>query len=652
MAVYSRSTGIANSSQSSSNLPAVLPSMDLGSIIVKSLENTLKDVDTDDKDPVKTIREGIDTSVLGKKDNAKIPDFNKLYNQYMQLYKNEAALQKQRQDLEKKRVAQQKTANYDKQFDQALKSISTFAQNPLAGFDKGLQSIMKSAFGTVGKVMTKEFTIPKFWQKSDNAESKSLSPSSQVEKSFGNLEFENQLNTIIGILNKDKQEKVEEDEVEKSKEKKRNKEYEETKKEGVVREKARSKDAEKISTGITSTNLLVTSISSMLTKVGLTILGAAAIWPLLWGGINYLGVIVKDNLEHLIFSTIPTAIENFKAFIGTAFQVLVNNIKSAFMPIIQKIAIPLIKAVTPKDKENKAIADFLGISEEEYAKYSQNQDAADAYYKYQQAQNLRPELQDKLQATRASMNAWLDERGLTYEAANQLYGRGPADTQEQKEFRQYREKVLNLQDKVKKQDDIMSGVLGKTYDVDGEEISGWELINPGSQYRAKIKESSGIKGLIEGNVESYQERMKQENEQLWNNLDATKSQNKVTNEFDYFLKTAHASNLTEAINTGKWTTPLGYSAEATPEQIATMKKNLAEGKYRELSSMEKNAAIAPYFAGEWGNAVGSIGHAWLQSTKTEYQGTNTAEQRVGQTPVNVIQQNIDTVGTNMGGKRN
>lgn len=647
MAVYSRSTGIANSSQSSSNLPAALPSMDLGSIIVKSLENTLKDVDVDnDKELVSSIREGIDTSVLGKKDNAKIPDFNKLYNQYMQLYKNEATLQKQKQDIEKKRVAQQKTVDFDKQFDQALKSISTFAQNPLAGFDKGLQSILKGAFGAVGKVMNTEIAVPKFWQKSDNAESKSTTPASQIEKSFGNLEFENQLNTIIGILNKDKQEKVEEDEVEKSKEKKRDKEYEETKKEGVVREKARSKDAEKISTGIIGTNLLVTSISSMLTKFGLTILGAAAIWPLLWGGINYIGVILRDKFEHLINATIPTAIENFKAFMGVAVEKMVNNLKAAFMPMIQKIAVPIIRFMTKgtDEEKDKAVAEFLGIEGTAYSDYTKNKKVADAYYAYKAGKENIPQLEEKLAAAQQELDVFnAEHKGF-------LKNLSPSVNMEKAKLQH---KIGDLERELSLTKYNYNKALEGTYTLaSGEKITGADFGTSNSPYAEELESYYSTRGLIEGKSGAYKESIEEKNKQLDAELEKTKAQNKVAGEFDYFLKTAHASNLTEAINTGKWTTPLGYSAEATPEQIAIMKKNLAEGKYRELSSMEKNAAIAPYFAGEWGNAVGSIGHAWLQSTKTDYQGNNTAEQRVGQTPVNVIQQNIDTVGTNMGGKRN
>jgi hypothetical protein len=159
MAVYERNQG--QLLPSSNTMPA-LPSKDIGSIIVRSLQNALSaDSGSDDELPDK-IAEGINRSDIangqkkggvaqnGGEGNPKSPIDNLLKSgetartkAYEKHLKSEAAAEKKAREERAKR-----DQAIEKAFDTTLRGLSTFAQNPLKGLDNALQAGLK--FGLKG----------------------------------------------------------------------------------------------------------------------------------------------------------------------------------------------------------------------------------------------------------------------------------------------------------------------------------------------------------------------------------------------------------------------------------------------------------------------------------------------------------------------
>lgn len=165
MAVYERNQGQL---PPSSNAMPALPSRDIGSIIVRSLQNALSaDSGSDDELPDK-IAEGINRSdiVSGQKKggvaqngegNSKSPIDNLLKSGETARTKAYEKHLKKEEDAEKKarreREARDRAAA--KAFETTLRGLSTFAQNPLKGLDNVLQAGFKGLFKFGNNLMHK-----------------------------------------------------------------------------------------------------------------------------------------------------------------------------------------------------------------------------------------------------------------------------------------------------------------------------------------------------------------------------------------------------------------------------------------------------------------------------------------------------------------
>ena len=166
MAVYERNQGQL---PPSSNAMPALPSRDIGSIIVRSLQNALSaDSGGDDELPDK-IAEGINRSDLmngqkkggvsqnGEGGNSKSPIDNLLKGGETARTKAYEKHLKKEEDAEKKvrreREARDRAAT--KAFETTLRGLSTFAQNPLKGLDNALQAGFKGLFKFGNNLMHK-----------------------------------------------------------------------------------------------------------------------------------------------------------------------------------------------------------------------------------------------------------------------------------------------------------------------------------------------------------------------------------------------------------------------------------------------------------------------------------------------------------------
>ena len=179
MATYSRTTNTP-ATQTSQSLPAVrtsgsaqMGSMELGEIIVRSLETVQESLGRDEV-PVgyeqieKAVTTGINKSILGKQNKGNLAATkngivaqtgsasDKALAQYWeqkkyQDWKKEQERQKKLDDEERKR----REENWNKKVDEAFKNINSFSQNPLKGLSDALDKGVKGLFKSVGNVMNK-----------------------------------------------------------------------------------------------------------------------------------------------------------------------------------------------------------------------------------------------------------------------------------------------------------------------------------------------------------------------------------------------------------------------------------------------------------------------------------------------------------------
>ena len=172
MAVYDRTQGqVSTASQAT---PA-LPSKDISSILVRSLQTALEGTDSGDDSLPDKIADGINKSDLVKVQKGGVSksgggspidsllsggekDRTKAYEKHL----------KKEEDAEKKARAERakRDREIEKAFDTTLRGLSTFAQNPLKGLDNALQAGFKGLFkfgdrllnksvGDIGKDMKK-----------------------------------------------------------------------------------------------------------------------------------------------------------------------------------------------------------------------------------------------------------------------------------------------------------------------------------------------------------------------------------------------------------------------------------------------------------------------------------------------------------------
>lgn len=160
MAVYDRND---------TNLPAVsssqLPSVDVSSILIKSLQTAMGNVPSESEDLADQITEGINNSDLvkqkksdvGKSTNSNSPLDALLKSNNESVKKQEKAnndylLRKEKRELT---LLEKQEKLLEKKVDTAMKEANTFSKNPLKGFNDFLENGIKKGFGSLFKLSHK-----------------------------------------------------------------------------------------------------------------------------------------------------------------------------------------------------------------------------------------------------------------------------------------------------------------------------------------------------------------------------------------------------------------------------------------------------------------------------------------------------------------
>jgi len=567
MAVYSRNT--ASNISSSSNIGPSIPSMDLGSIIVKSLETSLKDVDTDSENLSQSITDGINKSVLGKKDDSK--------NTAATILKAEQEIQKIKKkneeddDKRKKSFFKKMFDSYNslfKNFESNLKggfektfsSLSTFTENPLMGFDKGLQSVIKGALGTVDKIANAPLPSLKKKNKDKDAQEGELSSgSSLIGSQLNQIAASTQSNLLIS-QQQNKNELKHNKDIEKETKDNRK----EDKKEGAIKEKKRSEDSEKINQGIGKTNLTLGSLVGKIAGIAIGIVAIGSILPILLGKGAELVLLVKEKIAGFI-SMIPTYFQNLMNTFGTVIENLLIDLKQAFMPIIQKVGGALIKFTMigkSEDEKNKALAEFYGVSDKEYAEYERNKKTADAYSEYKSAQSELPALLEQREQAKADWEAYKKEhpRSLFKSEAQRRYE--------------------TLDKKISLKQGTIAQFEKKKYTINGQEYYGSQITEE------MLGSSAETAAKIQGNVAMSKEQAKAQKQANWDKTNAENEARMLEGQFDFFLKDLTESQKQHFLETNTWTTSKrgkGKTYQLTPGQ----RERLINAPTREIGFLEK-----------------------------------------------------------------
>jgi len=612
MAVYSRQTS-SGSLPPSTNTSSLLPSQDLGSIIVRSLEESLQNMDDNSDNLIAQIREGINTSVLGKNNNSnpvkKEQELQKLKkkNEEEDDKRRRAALKKMSDDYEK--TFKKFQSNLEGTFDKAFKGLSTFAENPLMGFDKGLQSVIKGALGTVDKIAN---TPIKFGKK----ENGDTNPEFGVVNS-NMTQIQSVLTQIKSNTEKTVDKETKQEVNETKNERKRENERKEDKKEGVVKEKKRSAESEKINQGVTKTNLTLGTISNWIMTAGLTILGVMAAIPLIKTGIDYAVSFLREKLLHFI-NMIPTHFENAMLTLGTAVKNAILDLKIAFFPMIQKIGVSVIKLLNwDKDKEDKAVADFLGIGVEEYKHYEANKDVAEAYYNYQEYKSKMPGLESERTGTQRAMDTWLQQHGGMSEKEAEVMYRFDRDSEEAKQFNALRLKKVNLEKDISDLEKKKTKALTGQYVLeDGTVISGTEFLNPVQS--PQLKQAVQTSSIIHGDVNKQRQIWEDEKTSNLESAAKQKEANLLSGQFNAFTKDMTYSRAVDAYNKGYFMTSYYGKGKAIP--LTDDQKNLlgewikdgpTSGHFRELTTTEKNLGAEMPVLNSLGNLISTTSNAFI-----------------------------------------
>lgn len=160
MAVYDRND---------TNLPAVsssqLPSVDVSSILIKSLQTAMGNVPSENEDLADQITEGINNSDLVKKKKSDVGKSGNSNSALDALLKsnNESAKKQEKANndylirKEKRELAllDKQEKLLEKQIDTAMKAANTFSKNPLKGFNDFLENGIKKGFGSLFKLSHK-----------------------------------------------------------------------------------------------------------------------------------------------------------------------------------------------------------------------------------------------------------------------------------------------------------------------------------------------------------------------------------------------------------------------------------------------------------------------------------------------------------------
>jgi hypothetical protein len=384
----------------------MLPSLDLGSIIVKSLESSLNDLDEEKKDGSisDSVTEGINKSVLAKSD-ASLPavkEEEKTFSAKSESENQNFQKQKKKEvqtegELKKKNLKEEDKqrknlfvtaikgysnlfkgleSNLKGTFEKTFSAVATFTSNPLEGLDRGLQAVIKGSLGAVDKLMNTQIKLPGAKNDGSKEDKERLAPVTTLinEKSS---KFEEQIKTLIDD-NKIGNEKINTNLVQLSNQLKMNdrkgdSRHSQNIKEGAIKEKKRSADAEKISGGIAQTNLVLGTVGQWVGMIGLAIVGAVALWPVIWTYLNKLWASLEKWGRETIFE-LPKKIGNY---FSSWFPYVVDNISDFFQTLFgdwfKDIKLFFTK-IFDKEAYQKEIASKYGMSVEEYENYKAVED--------------------------------------------------------------------------------------------------------------------------------------------------------------------------------------------------------------------------------------------------------------------------------------
>ena len=655
--------------------------MDLGSIIVKSLETSLKDIDTDSGDVSKSITEGINNSVLGKEANKNGDSKNvaatilKAEQEIQKIKKkNEEDDDKRKKSLLKKMfdsymgLFKNVESNIKGGFEKTFSSLSTFTENPLMGFDKGLQNVIKSTLGTVDKIANTPLSA--FKKKNNGEDEKEGILGSQLTNigtsgsSLVNSQLE-QIKTDTSSMaqtvgkNSDnwgefnKNEKEYNDKTDKKNDNNRK----EDKKEGAIKEKKRSEDSEKINSGIAKTNLTVGAILLAVGAIVLAGVAFAAVLPIIIGNLANVYLFLREKVGNFI-QMIPTYFQNLMTKAGLLFEKFMVKIKTALAPMFNKLGETFLKVSLigkKQEEKDRALAEFYGVSEEEYAAYSRNKEVAGAITDYQKNMGELTAARKEKASAEERLNEWLEKRGLTAEQAKNISEMGlwEGGSQDAEEYEALTDHIYVLNKSINKLEKSNNKILKKKYTTaEGETVTGGQIVTGG--YSSSIQESIDVENKIRGNIQAENDKLMNEFEEKEEKALEEMAANTRAKQFEIFISDLTESQKQAFLKSGTWTT--SKYGKGTTYQLTDEERKMLEGaSTRGLNTAEALVAKGGYVGQTGANIGNQLNHDLHISALDGYNAnkdpsTNPRNQTVGggNVLVNNVQNNINA--STMSGK--
>ena len=638
MATYSRTQ-----TQTQTSSSPLMPSVDLGSIIVRSLETSLKEMDASDStDLSKSITDGINNSVLGKQTGGPLANISKSKSSNVTaLSKEEIALQKlkkkniQDEDKQRKNLLKDMAKGYadlfknlksnlEGTFDKTLGALNTFTNNPLEGFDKGLQSIIKGSLGAVDKLMNTKISIPGKNNGGSKEDKEKLAPVTTLitEKSS---QIEEQLKTLIGDT-KTGDDKISSNLVQlqntiKNNERKGEDRHKGDVKEGAVKEKKRSAQAENINKGIATTNLTLGTIGQTITMVALAVVGFLATWPILRGKVAELLLKIQEKFTNFTEVIVPSWVNKIKVWLPILITDLVEKLKLMLKPAlleIKKLGINLNPFMKEEEKK-KALAEMSGMTAEQYEFYSGNSKAMEILDERKKLRETADAQKQITLAREAEYKNYLKEHGvkdIKELGAGGLFGIGA--TKEYKEA----EALKNAYEKALGDQKSTLGRMSYTADqyvnVDGKKVRVVDLEKK-EEYADTRKKFDEMNAILAGKSEADMKAYEADKEKRHAEGQLKEQTELERLSFEHDLKQSYQSTMEDAMKTG-----VLKGRKLTPEQMGRLKEIYNSGKWRKWGKWEEDAAIAQVFTGAWGNTGKELTHNLVESTTTSYQGIDTS----------------------------
>ena len=605
MAVYTRT----QTRTDTSSLPN-LPSVDLGTVLVKSLQTSLDSLETGNSENLPSkIAEGINLSVIGNRETslARTNDNQKKNNDVDNLIKNEKNLFEKKKQFETNSEKQRKKNdgnffkkldefqfNLSKTMDTTIKNVSTFVNNPLEGINNVLEGTLKGAVGMVDKIMNT--TIGGKSNKDKQAQDTSAKivavdkRVSIVNDSIESLIEENKDNSVKLL---DKIQDLRDDEKQREIKQKENRNADI--KEGAVKEKKRAKPADDINAGIAKTNL---TIAGVVTKIGLIALGIAALAvliPVAFGAIGDFLIKAGEWGKKLLNISLPSLIDN----LASHFTLLMDNakvfIENFFNATFGGLKIALTDALShlqkDKDKALQMRAEARGITVEEmqyldeYSKGNKWTEKTDKEVQKLEKQRTKEQTSYDKYLDRIMKNRKVSSRD---ELVTVLTQQGDLDT-----LAEIQRRETKLQDLTKQIETKSSRIEGRT---DTEEYKRY------SEIMDKVnKRTQGM------SAEEIQERLQENEEKRLSGLDEKKAQHEV----DYAIKNAHGGELRSMLSSDRY----------TDEQKEAIKLRLEQthGQGKEFTWLERQTAAGKYVGNVASDTIGEFHHNVFESTKTPYE---------------------------------